>query len=262
MDVQTTHAAHYYVLAVELSGGPPTAAGVLLADPATDRSWIRLRRDWPQFAGEESEVLELLEADLECKAAEMGAAKLTAALGDTLSNTVRITDRQETIVEDFDRALARLYRRHVQSAVQEFVTHLPRYSLAAAAGPFLENRQVAAEGWEETPPRLRLTPQMFCATVTGRSMEPHIPDGSLCVFRRDVAGSRQGKLVLVEDIGAGPNDRYTVKRYRSEKKQLPDGTWKHDHITLEPLNLDFQAFELDPEDDRYRVLAEFVTVLD
>jgi SOS-response transcriptional repressor LexA len=250
------------VLAVELPGGPPIDAGVLLEDPATDRSWIRLRRDWPQFAGEESEVLELLEADLESKAAEMGAAKLTAALGDTLSNTVRITDRQDTIVEDFDRALARLYRRHVHSAVQEFVTHLPRYSLAAAAGPFLENPEIDAEGWEEAPPRLRLTPQMFCATVTGRSMEPVIPDGSLCVFRRDVAGSRQGKLVLVEDTGAGPNDRYTVKRYRSEKKQRADGTWQHDHITLEPLNPDFQPFDLNPEEDRYQIRAEYITVLD
>ena len=262
MAVQVTHAAHYYVLAVELPGGAPTAAGVLLADPSTDRSWIRLRRDWPQFAGDEAEVLELLEADLESKAAEMGAARLTAALGDTLSNTVRIADRQETFVEDFDRALARLYRRHVHTAVQEFVTHLPRYSLAVAAGPFLENREVAAEGWEEAPPRLRLTPGMFCAMIAGRSMEPEIPDGSLCVFRRDVAGSRQGKLVLVEDSGAGPNDRYTVKRYRSEKAQRADGTWSHQRVILEPLNPEFQAFELDAEADRYRILAEYITVLD
>src|SRR5258708_28352957 len=91
--------------------------------------------------------------------------------------------------------------------------------------------------------------------------QPHIPDGSLCVFRRGDVGSRQGKLVLVEDTGAGPNDRYTVKRYRSEKRQRDDGTWTHASITLEPLNPEFQALNLDSEEDRFHILAEFVSVV-
>src|SRR5262249_12633607 len=154
----------------------------------------------------------------------------------TLSNTLRITDRRETMVADFERGLASLYRQHVQTTVQPFVTHLPRFSLAVAAGPFLENREPVAEGWEEAPPDLRLSREMFVAKIAGRSMEPEIPDGSLCVFRRGVAGSREGKRVLVEDTGAGPNDRYTVKRYRSSKAQRKDGTWAHERITLESLN--------------------------
>ena len=93
-------------------------------------------------------------------------------------------------------------------------------------------------------------------------MEPLIPDGSLCVFRRGVTGSRQGRLVLVEALDRGGNDRYTVKRYRSEKKQSPDGEWAHERIRLEPLNPEFEAWDLDPEEDRYRILAEFVQVLD
>ena len=97
-------------------------------------------------------------------------------------------------------------------------------------------------------------------------MEPLIPDGSLCVFRRGVtggvAGSRQGRLVLVEALGGGSNDRYTVKRYRSEKVQKTDGTWSHERIRLEPLNPEFEAWDLDPEEERYRILAEFVQVLD
>ena len=92
-------------------------------------------------------------------------------------------------------------------------------------------------------------------------MEPRIPDGSLCVFRSGVAGSRQGKLVLVEYLGGGTNDRYTVKRYVSGKTEQPDGTWSHDLIRLEPLNPEFEAWELDPEEERFRVLAEFVQVL-
>jgi phage repressor protein C with HTH and peptisase S24 domain len=262
MAVAATHAARYSVLAVELPGLGQVNAGVLLEDPATGRLYARLRRDWDEIAPEEAEVLSAVEADLAAKSVEMGAGRVLDHLEETLSNTLRIGDRREVTVEDFERALARLYREHVQASVREFVTHLPRYSLAVAAGPFLENREVTAEGWEEAPPGLRLTPEMFVARIRGRSMEPRIPDGSLCVFRRGVTGSRQGRLVLVEDVRGGPNDRYTVKRYHSRKVQSPDGTWAHDEIVLESLNPAFESWKLDPEENRFRIIAEFVRVLD
>jgi phage repressor protein C with HTH and peptisase S24 domain len=186
---------------------------------------------------------------------------LMESLEDSWSNTVRLSDRRQVMVEDFDRALGRLYREHVRSQVLEFVTHLPRYSLAVAAGPFLENREITAEGWEEAPPDLRLAPEMFVARIAGHSMEPKIPDGSLCVFRHRVAGSRQGRLVLVEYVGGGTNDRYTVKRYRSEKRESAEG-WSHEKIVLESLNPDFEEWELNPEEDRFRIIAEFVRLLD
>ena len=257
-----TRAARYSLLTVELPGEVPVTAGVLLEDPATDSIHIRLRRDWEQLAPEEAEVLSLLEDDLLARSAQMGATQFLAHLEDTLSNTIRISDRRETIVEDFPRALGRLYRQHVQSTAQPFVTHLPRYSLAVAAGPFLENRIVEEEAWEEAPRGLRLTPEMFVARIAGRSMEPLIPDQSLCVFRRGVTGSRQGRLVLVEALDQGGNDRYTVKRYRSEKRENEGGEWSHRRIRLEPLNPAFAAWDLNPEEDRYRILAEFVQVLD
>jgi len=121
---------------------------------------------------------------------------------------------------------------------------------------------VTEEGWEEAPADLRLSLEMFVARIAGRSMEPKIPDGGLCVFRRGVAGSREGRLVLVEHRGGGANDRYTVKRYHSEKVQLPDGSWTHGNIRLEPLNPEFEAWNLDPEEGRFRIIAEFVRVLD
>jgi phage repressor protein C with HTH and peptisase S24 domain len=91
-------------------------------------------------------------------------------------------------------------------------------------------------------------------------MEPEIPNGSVCLFRYSVAGSRQGRLVLVEELGRGANDRYTVKRYRSIKSRQGE-SWGHDKIILEPLNPEHQAFELNPEEERYRIIAEFVRVL-
>ena len=261
MSVLTTQHARYMIITLELPGAGPTNAGVLLEDPATDRLWVRLRRDWEEFAPEEAEVLSAMEYDLTAKAGELGAKELLKYLEDTLSNVLLLTDRREILIDDFERSLARLYRQNVQSTVRPFVTHLPLYSLAVAAGKFLENQEVEEEGWEEAPSDLRLTRELFVARIVGRSMEPKIPDGSLCVFRQGVTGSRQGRLVLVEQSG-GANDRYTVKRYASEKTQREDGTWSHEKILLMPLNPEFEAWTLDPEEERFRIVAEFVRVLD
>ena len=61
-----------------------------------------------------------------------------------------------------------------------------------------------------------------------------------------------------------------MKRYTSEKKEVgaragtDDGfgetTLEHVSIRLEPLNREFEAFELEP--DGFRVIAEFVKVLE
>jgi SOS-response transcriptional repressor LexA len=256
-----TQTARFSMIIVELPRHGCVAAGVLLEDRASDRLWIRMRRDWDVIAADEAEVLAEIEDDLIAKSKEMGARRLLQWIEDSWSNTIRMGEQQEVMVEDFERALARLYREHVRSSVQEFVTHLPRYSVAVAAGRFLENREVEAEGWEEAPADLRLSEQMFVARIAGRSMEPKIPDGSLCVFRSGVAGSRQGRLVLVERLGGGANDRYAVKRYHSEKRQTTEG-WSHERIVLESLNPEFESWELDPEEERFRVIAEFVRVLD
>lgn len=261
MSVATTHAARLWVLRLELPGLAEQNAGVLLLDSESDRLYVRLRRDWERLAPDEAEVLSELESDLELKAAEMGAAQLLAHFEDTLSNTLRISDPRQVIVADFERGVERLYHEHVHTEPERYRTHLPRYSLSVAAGPFLDNSEVTEEEWIETPAGLRLSEGMFVARIQGRSMEPRIPDGSLCVFRRFGAGSRQGRLVLVEQLGGGANDRYTVKRYSSSKRQSPDGTWEQEAILLEPLNPEFEAWHLDPEEERFRILAEFVQVL-
>jgi phage repressor protein C with HTH and peptisase S24 domain len=122
--------------------------------------------------------------------------------------------------------------------------------------------EVEAEGWVEAPEGLRLTEDMFVAHVTGRSMEPRIPAGSLCVFRGGSAlvGSRQGKLVLVMNYGEPGENRFTIKRYRSVKQQTEEG-WTHNKIILEPLNPEYESWEID-EDSNVRVIGEFVQVLE
>jgi SOS-response transcriptional repressor LexA len=261
MAVAVTQLARVFILQVVMPGNAPMSAGVLLEDPASNRLYLRLRRDWEVIAPAEAELLSELEFDLAAKAQELGAARVLDHLQDTLSNTLTISEPRRVLVEDFDRAVQRLYREHVHATVRPFVTHLPRYSLAVAAGKFLENQEVSEEGWEEAPLGLTPTPAMFVAHIAGRSMEPRIPDGSLCVFRAGVTGSREGRLMLVEDMIGGAGEHHTVKRYHSRQSQHPDGTWQHDAILLEPLNPEFEAWELNPEEDRFRIVAEFVQVL-
>jgi phage repressor protein C with HTH and peptisase S24 domain len=241
--------------------------GILLQDPETDSLRLRFRRDLESLANEDLDVLNALADDLAAKAQELGAEKLFEYLEGTLSGTVRVTDREEVLVSDFDRALNRLYLKNVQSNVLEFRTHLPKYSLRAAAGKFLENQEVTVEGWVEAPEGLRLTPDMFAAEISGHSMEPVIPDGSLCVFRHGVVGSRQGRLVLAENLETGGNDRYAVKRFQSKKSdsgsgEFDTGAWRHELIRLESLNREYPDWNLDPDEEKYRIIAEFVRVLD
>lgn len=243
----------------ELPGQGIVNLGVLLEDPQSDALHLRFRRDMDSLMDEEDlEVLEGLADDLARKSGELGAGKLFEYLESTLSASVRITDREQVLVEDFSGALDRLYRQHVPSKVLEFRTHLPCYSLRAAAGKFLDNEEIEEEGWVETPEDLRLTPDMFIAHIAGHSMQPMIPDGSLCVFRAGVTGSRVGRLVLAEDRQA---NAYAVKRYSSKRIETEED-WRHERIRLESLNPGFPSWDLDPDEEKYRILAEFVRVLD
>ncbi|MDP2997266.1 MAG: S24 family peptidase [Bryobacterales bacterium] len=247
------------VLQAALPGRPLENIGVLLLDPATDRVYRRLRRDWDSLAGwEDAEVLELLEDDLAAKAGEMGGAALVQYLEQNASNLIRVTDREAIQLADFEARLNRLYRENVKPRVLEFQTHLPMYSLRAAAGGLSAENEVEAKEWIEAPAGLRLGPDMFVGRVVGRSMEPTIPDGSLCVFRHGVAGSRQGRLLLIQRPGADRTAEFTVKRYTSVKRAEGD-SWEHERIRLEPLNPEFEPWDLSP--DEFSVVGEFVRVL-
>jgi SOS-response transcriptional repressor LexA len=262
--VQTTREGQFLILQYAGPGRPVRNIGILLLDPASGRVHIDLLRDFSRIADpDDEEVLACLKDDLEAKSAEMGGEAFLRYLEDTLSNVLLVTERETVRIEDGVRVtLARLFDQHVEkSKVVPFVTHLPLYSLRAAAGKFGEDMEVAEEDWLPAPERLRLTEDMFVARVVGRSMEPRIPDGSLCVFRYHVVGSRQGKLLLVELLGATDSSaRYTVKRYTSRKVSVGEDEWRHESIRLEPLNPEYEPIDLEP--DRLRVIGEFIQVLE
>lgn len=253
----------YSLLLSDLPARGIETVGVLLLDPASDTLYVRLRRDWDRFAGEEdAEVLAELEDDLQTWARKEGGAAVLQRLETDASNSLRVTDREAVTARNFDQKLSELYRQHVPAQVLEFRTHLPRYSLAVAAGPFLTNPEdVSAEEWVETPSDLRLDEGMFVAEIRGHSMEPKIPNGSLCVFRRNVVGSRNNRLVLVRNSELADDNQYTVKRYKSEKQITEDG-FAQTRIRLESLNPAYPSWDLDEEEGKYQIIAEFVRVLE
>ena len=105
---------------------------------------------------------------------------------------------------------------------------------------------------------------MFIAQVVGKSMEPVIPDGAYCLFRAPIEGTRQGKTVLVrlrDTTDPETSQRYTVKRYESEKAN-EGGSWRHTKITLKPLNPAFEAMVFTGADEQQlQVVAELVEVM-
>src|ERR1035441_3079418 len=254
----------FVLLQLALPGQPVDDVGVLLldADPDSGRHALRLRAHWEDLAGpEDAAYLAALEHDFQDKIAELGARRLLESWEDSLSHVLRVSAREAVPVDSFSRVADRIFERHVEKlTVQPFRTHLPLYTLRAAAGKFGADEEVGAqpEDWVRAPERLRLTEGMFVAHVEGRSMDPRIPDGSLNIFRGPVVGSRQGKIVLVELIGV--HERFTVKRYTSRKSSAGEDEWEHDRILLEPLNPEYEVLDLAP--DRLKVVAEWIQTLE
>ncbi len=122
-------------------------------------------------------------------------------------------------MEDFGRALDRLYRKNVQSNVLEFRTHLPRYSLRAAAGKFLENQEITEEGWVEAPEDLRLGPDMFVAKSRATPWNRSFPMARCACFGTASQDRGRAGWCWPKNLETGGNDRYAVKRYQSEKSE-------------------------------------------
>jgi hypothetical protein len=256
-------AASWATFEVAQPGRVPVPYGILLADNETGELTLRLREPSCLDGLNEGEldILGALADDLERKGRETGGLRLLDTLEDSLSGFFRISARSVISYSGDARATVdRLFDEFVDQDVQPFVSHLPFYSLRAAATKFGEQMESEEQPviWVRAPENLRLHEGMFVATVVGRSMEPRIPDGSACIFRAPVTGSRNGRLLLIEKFGDAEALRYTVKRY-ARKGPLVESADREGAIRLEPLNKEFSAFDLTA--DEFRVIAEFVQVL-
>jgi SOS-response transcriptional repressor LexA len=217
----------FVLLQLALPGRPVHDIGVLLLDKDSDRCELRLRGRWDDIAEpDDAEYLASLDQDFRNKIAEMGAHAFLESLEDSLSHILLVTDRAAVAVDSFSRVADRLFEKHVEAIpVEPYRTHLPLYTLRAAAGKFGADEAVEEEDWVRAPEGMRLAEGMFVAHVVGRSMEPRIPDSSLNIFRAPVTGTRQGKIVLVELLGV--DEKFTVKRYTS-KKVYREEEWGHE----------------------------------
>ena len=169
--------------------------------------------------------------------------------------------------EDGSRPARPRLRLVTPSATACYVTCVPLVPLQAAAGAFGDPQSVPEESdreWVEVDSARPLRSGMFVAKVVGQSMEPRIPDGAYCLFASPVSGTRQGRTVLVQlraAVDPESGQRFTVKRYRSEKTE-DDSGWRHVRILLEPANPDFTTIELTEDDeDSVTVVAELVEVI-
>jgi SOS-response transcriptional repressor LexA len=107
----------------------------------------------------------------------------------------------------------------------------------------------------------------FVAQVVGESMNLVIPNGAWCLFRLNPAGTRQGKIVVVQHQGfedEGNGVRLTIKRYRSFKKKGGNDEAENAQVMLLPESdqPEFEPMVFDADDaDELRVVAEFLQVL-
>ena len=176
-------------------------------------------------------------------------------------------EREESIILPF--------RRLPLAKVRPFENCVPLYDLKAAAGQFSDEQQVnelihenvADIDWIELPDVFRPHRGLFVAQVIGESMNRRIPNGAWCLFKLNPAGSRQGKVVLVQHREIADTDtggHYTIKVYESVKKEMADGSWRHVSIILRP---DTTASGYEPiilnekQSADLNVIAELIAVL-
>ena len=212
--------------------------------------------------------------------------------------TAHDLDDEEAMVRHFRRLAGYLAMRDVRSRVREdrswfrdpatseAATSRPRLRLVASRADLRDDTCVPARSTGRRPParsatrtpsrinpsgngwrsrrRGRYGPGCSWPGSSDTRWRPNIPDGAYCLFASPVAGTRQGKTVLVQlrdGIDPDTGERFTVKRYRSQKAMDAEG-WRHVRIVLEPTNPDFAPIELTTDDeDSVTVVAELVEVI-
>jgi hypothetical protein len=148
---------------------------------------------------------------------------------------------------------------------EELKNPIPFYDFYAAAGTFSEMQFEKEFALIEGPDN-RSRNDYFACKIIGESMNRVIPNGSICLFKPYAGGSRNGKIVLVENIDIQDPDfksAFTIKTYSSEKF-VSEETWGHESIVLRPNSFDssYQNITITEENAaKMRVVGEFVAIL-
>lgn len=143
---------------------------------------------------------------------------------------------------------------------------IPLYDFYAAAGTFSEMQTENEFTLIEGPETIKENNDYFACKIIGESMNRVIPNGSICLFKPYKGGSRNGKIVLVENIDIHDQDfnsAFTIKTYSSEKVVTAEG-WSHTSIVLRPNSFDSSYQNIIVNDENgasMRVVGEFISVI-
>lgn len=143
---------------------------------------------------------------------------------------------------------------------------IPLYDFYAAAGSFSEMQSAKDFTMIEGPENNKSNSEYFACKIIGESMNRVIPNGSICLFKQYSGGSRNGKIVLVENLDIQDQDfnsAFTIKTYSSEKV-FSEGGWKHTSIVLKPNSIDNSFKDIIINEDngsQMRVVGEFVSII-
>ena len=149
---------------------------------------------------------------------------------------------------------------------QKLINPIPLYDFYAAAGTFSEMQSNSDFTLIEGPEKIDPKNDYFACKIIGESMNRVIPNGSICLFKKYSGGSRNGKIVLVENMDIQDQDfnsAFTIKVYSSEK-EISDEGWIHTSIVLRPNSFDdsFKNIIINEKDGAgMRVVGEFVKIL-
>lgn len=181
-----------------------------------------------------------------------------------------ITDRSiDNVIAQSEKALPGK-TEIIDEVITEEITpvfKIPLFDFYAAAGSF-SDLQTSKDYTMIEVPEVYDKEGYFACKVVGESMNRRIPNGSICIFKHPVVGSRTGKILLVEYYNRQDPDmksHFTIKTY-SSSKVISEDSWRHQRILLKPNSYDdsYEDIVISEEDVRennFNVVGEFVSIL-
>jgi superfamily II DNA or RNA helicase/HKD family nuclease len=183
--------------------------------------------------------------------------------------SVPLTDNMFRYICNYDKRIdaERPEQKVFQSTIDsEPILHnpIPLFDFYAAAGTFSEIQSEKEFTLIEGPENSKS--DYFACKIVGESMSRIIPNGSICLFKPYTGGSRNDKIVLVENIDMQDQDfnsAFTIKTY-SSKKTISEEGWEHTSIVLRPNSFDdsYKNIIINQENgDSMRVVGEFISII-
>jgi superfamily II DNA or RNA helicase/phage repressor protein C with HTH and peptisase S24 domain len=184
-----------------------------------------------------------------------------------LVSVVKVSFKMKTPVSDsmYNYLLERRKKETTAPKVIQLKSQIPLYNFHAAAGSFSELQTDKSFDMIDAPEQYNKAGYFACE-IKGESMNRRIPNGSLCIFKEYQGGSRNGKIVLVENLDFQDSDfnsAFTIKTYTSEI-EISDDTWEHRLIKLKPNSFDSSYKDIvitEENAENMRILGEFISIL-